>query len=105
MPYVEAWNLDVQKTLPWGIVMNLGYNGSKGNRLDVITAPRALASSPATNPQNLIFNYEQAVGFSKFGAATVRREQAHDKRFCGWRELSVLPPDRQRRLRRNKFEC
>ena len=30
LPYVEAWNLDVQKTLPWGIVMNVGYNGSKG---------------------------------------------------------------------------
>jgi trimeric autotransporter adhesin len=72
MPYVETWNLDVQKTLPWGIVMNLGYNGSKGNHLDIITAPRALASSPITNPENLIFNYDQAVGFSKFGAATVR---------------------------------
>lgn len=82
MPYVAAWNLDVQKTLPWGMVMNLGYNGSKGNRLDVITAPRALASSPATNPQNLIFNYEQAVGFSKFGAATVRLNKRMTRGFA-----------------------
>ena len=34
LPYVQAWNLDIQKTLPWGIVMNVGYNGSKGNHLD-----------------------------------------------------------------------
>lgn len=72
MPYVETWNLDVQKTLPWGIVMNIGYNGSKGNHLDITSAPRALASSPSTNPPNIIFTYDQAVGFSKFSAGTLR---------------------------------
>lgn len=72
LPYVEVWNLDVQKTLPWGVVMNLGYNGAKGNHLDVTTAPRATPSSPNTDPTNLIFNYEQAVAFSKFSAGTVR---------------------------------
>ena len=39
LPYVEAWNIDVQKTLPWGVVMNAGYNGSKGNHLDITSAP------------------------------------------------------------------
>jgi TonB dependent receptor-like, beta-barrel len=72
LPYVEVWNLDVQKTLPWGIVMNVGYNGSKGNHLDLTSAPRATPSSPDTNPTNLIFNYEQGVAFSKFTAGTVR---------------------------------
>lgn len=81
MPYVIAWNLDVQKTLPWGIVMNLGYNGSKGNHLDIITAPRAQVASPTTNPGNVVFNYEQAVGFSKFGAATVRLNKRMTKGF------------------------
>ncbi|HVW68107.1 MAG TPA: hypothetical protein VHB68_03990, partial [Steroidobacteraceae bacterium] len=72
LPYVETWNLDVQKTLPWGIVVNVGYNGSKGNHLDITSAPRATASSPATNPGNTIFTYDQAVGFSKFTAGTLR---------------------------------
>jgi hypothetical protein len=72
LPYVEVWNADVQKTLPWGIVMNVGYNGSKGNHLDITSAPRATPSSPNTNPSNLIFNYEQAAAFSKFSAGTVR---------------------------------
>ena len=72
LPYVEVWNIDVQKTLPWGIVMNAGYNGSKGNHLDITSAPRATPSSPATNPTNLIFNYEQAAAFSKFSAGTLR---------------------------------
>jgi len=72
LPYVETWNLDIQKTLPWGIVMNVGYNGSKGNHLDVVSAPRAVASSPATDPTNLIFRYEQAAAFYKFQAGTLR---------------------------------
>jgi len=72
LPYVEVWNLDVQKTLRWGIVMNLGYNGSKGNHLDITSAPRATPSSPNTNPTNLIFNYEQAAAYSNFNAGTVR---------------------------------
>ena len=72
LPYVEVWNLDVQKTLPWGIVMNLGYNGSKGNHLDITSAPRPTASSPDTNPTNLVFTYDQAVAFSKFSAGTLR---------------------------------
>lgn len=72
LPYVQAWNIDVQKTLPWGIVMNLGYNGSKGNHLDVRSAPRATPSSPGTDPANRVFDYDQALAFSKFGAGTVR---------------------------------
>jgi hypothetical protein len=72
LPYVEAWNIDVQKTLPWGIMLNVGYNGSKGNRLDITSAPRATTSSPGADPTNLIFNYEQAAAFSKFTAGTLR---------------------------------
>ena len=84
LPYVQTWNLDIQKTLPWGIVMNVGYNGSKGNHLDIVTAPRALASSPDTDPPNfpncvglpvcypLNFRFEQAAAFYKFNAGTLR---------------------------------
>ena len=41
LPYVQVWNLDVQRTLPLGIVLNVGYNGSKGTRLDIVDAPAA----------------------------------------------------------------
>jgi hypothetical protein len=72
MPYVEVWNLNVQKTLPWDVVLNIGYNGVKGNHLDITSAPRAVPDSPDTNPTNLAFTYDQAVAFSKFEAGTVR---------------------------------
>ena len=73
-----AWNLDIQKTLPWGIVMNLGYNGSRSNHLDVKLAPRALPGSPGTDPNNPVtnqpiqFNYDEAAAYYKMNAGTVR---------------------------------
>ena len=83
LPYVQAWNLDIQKTLPWGVMLNLGYNGTKGNHLDTVIEPRSIPSSPGTDPAPstcpgsltclpLNFRYEEAVSFSKFSAGTVR---------------------------------
>jgi hypothetical protein len=72
LPYVQVWNLDVQKTFPWGIVVNAGYNGSKGSNLDIKSAPRASVSSPGTDPTNLVFTYEQAEASSRFNAGTLR---------------------------------
>jgi hypothetical protein len=83
LPYVQAWNLDIQKTLPWGIVLNLGYNGSRGNHLDTVIEPRSIPASKYTDPAPstcpgtttclpLNFKYEEAVSFSKFNAGTVR---------------------------------
>jgi trimeric autotransporter adhesin len=72
LPYVQTWNLDVQKTLPLGIVMNLGYIGSKADHMDMESAPRALPNSPLTNPTDLVFNYDQPEGFYKMSAGTVR---------------------------------
>jgi hypothetical protein len=72
LPYVQAYNLDVQKTLPWGIVMNVGYNGSRGSNLDVKIAPRAVPGSPNTDPGNVPFFFEEYGAFSRFNAATLR---------------------------------
>jgi hypothetical protein len=78
LPYVQAYNLDVQKTLPWGVVLNAGYNGSKSSRLDVGSSPRRSLSSPNTdyNPATGLpvatFSYEQAAAFARFNAGTLR---------------------------------
>lgn len=72
LPYVQVWNVDIQRTLPWGMVMNFGYNGSKGSNLDVRSAPRATIASPLTNPGNVLFDWEEAVASSRFNAATLR---------------------------------
>ena len=82
LPYVMAWNLDLQKTLPLGMVLNLGYNGARSNHLDVKLAPRALPNSKGTdpsipnpnpfNPQPVSFNYDEAAAYYKNHQATVR---------------------------------
>src|SRR5580658_9086598 len=42
--HVQIWDLDIQKTLPMGIVANVGYNGAKGGNLDMVRAPNRTAS-------------------------------------------------------------
>jgi len=82
LPYLMAWNLNVQKRLPLGIVMNVGYAGTRANHLDTVLAPRALPNSPLTDPATvcsgssadcfpLNFTYEENVSFSKFNEGTL----------------------------------
>jgi hypothetical protein len=35
-PYLQAWNLDVQRTLPWNTVVQIAYSGSTGLHLSAI---------------------------------------------------------------------
>ncbi len=74
LPYVQVWNLDIQKTLPLGIVLNVGYNGSKGSNLDITSAPRPTDQTFENYSYStpVLFNYEQATQTSRFEAGTVR---------------------------------
>ena len=71
LPYVQVWNLDVQKTLPLGILLNVGYNGSKGTHLDVTTAPLP-ATQTSPYGDRVLFKYEQSNAFSKFNDGSIR---------------------------------
>ena len=62
--YVQIWNLDIQRELPKGVMLNVGYNGAKGTRLDT---ERALVGAA-----NQAFIYESSEGNSILHAATVR---------------------------------
>jgi trimeric autotransporter adhesin len=64
LAYVQIWNLDIQRELPSGVVLNTGYNGSKGTRLD---SERALVVAG-----NQPFIYESSEGNSILHAASVR---------------------------------
>jgi hypothetical protein len=62
--YVQIWNLDIQRELPGGILLNADYNGSKGTRLDI---ERAI-TIPGVQP----FLYESSTGNSVFHAGSIR---------------------------------
>ncbi len=69
LPYVQIWNLEVQQTMPLGIVLEAGYTGVKGTRLDVITAPGFYNSQSFPNA---FFDFEDTGAFSSFNALVVR---------------------------------
>ena len=50
--YAQTWNLSLQENLPYNMVLELGYLGTKGTRLDVQRLPnRATPGSPLTSEQ------------------------------------------------------
>jgi len=54
---VQVYNLNIQKTLPLQLVLNLGYNGTKGTNLDVYGTPDG-NSTGTTIPGVAPFDYE-----------------------------------------------
>src|SRR5690349_22605010 len=62
--YVQIWNLDIQRELPGGVVLNTGYNGAKGTRLDSERALLVTGNQP--------FLYESSEGNSILHAASAR---------------------------------
>jgi hypothetical protein len=62
--YVQIWNLDIQRELPANVMLNIGYNGAKGTRLDTERALTVTGNQP--------FIYESSEGDSILHAASVR---------------------------------
>ncbi len=78
--YAQTWNAIIQRELPLGLAMEIGYTGSKGTRLDVQTIPNSAppGSSPLTAEQQREignaqgFVYDSPVGNSIYHAGTLR---------------------------------
>ena len=58
----------MQRTLPLGIVLNIGYNGSKGTRLDIVDAPGRSATASLSG---VLYDYEDSIAFSNYNALTL----------------------------------
>jgi trimeric autotransporter adhesin len=69
LPYVQSWYLDVQQSLPLDLVLDIGYAGAKGTRLDVISAPGYFNEQPFPTAY---FDFEDSTAFSNFNALVVR---------------------------------
>ena len=64
--YVQMWNLNVQREIGSGTVVNVGYTGSKGTALDMVRAPDPTVAGVAP------FLWETSQGFSIMHAGSVR---------------------------------
>jgi len=76
--HVQVWNLDVQKTLPRQVVLNIGYNGAKSGELDIIRAPNRTATGLLNNNVQS-FEYEDSVGYSRFEGLSVNARMRMQK--------------------------
>jgi trimeric autotransporter adhesin len=74
--YVQIWNLDIQRQLPWNMQLNIGYNGAKGSHLDtqraLIPSCESVSCQTAQNAAIAPFIYESSEGNSSLNAASVR---------------------------------
>jgi len=73
--YVQIWNLNGQDTLRGGFILNVGYNGAKGTRLDVERAIVVAGAQP--------FTYESSAGDSILhsGTVSIRKRMAKGLAF------------------------
>ncbi len=76
--YVQTYNLNVQKTLPLQIVLNIGYTGARGSDLDVVGSPNSTplgVSTPGVSP----FSYETSMAASRSNQLVVSAQKRQQK--------------------------
>jgi hypothetical protein len=84
LAYVQMWNLNIQREVKGNVVVNIGYTGTKGTALDIVTAPNR-------GPNGLLlsdvqaFDYETSQGSSILHAGNlrVRKRFTHGIAFGG----------------------
>jgi hypothetical protein len=75
---VQIYNLNIQKTFPQGIVLNLGYNGAKGSNLDVVGTPNGTPNG-STTPGVAAFDFEESGAGSHANSLVVSLQQRQHK--------------------------
>ncbi len=65
-PYAQTWSFTVQHDLGAGFFTEIGYLGTKGTRLDVLTTPGQ--GAPGTGIRRQIYTYDSSVGDSIYHA-------------------------------------
>ncbi len=75
---LQLYNLNIQKTFGPAIVVNVGYNGTKGSNLDVVGTPNANATGVLT-PGIAAFDYEESTAGAHSNALVVSVNQRQRK--------------------------
>lgn len=81
VPYVQMWNLNVQRELTPTLLLNLGYTGSKGSALDMLRAPNRNASG-ILNSGYEAFTWETSQGSSILHAGSLRLRKRMSQGFA-----------------------
>ena len=76
---VQAYNLNIQRTIGSSVVVNLGYNGSKGSNLDVVASPNSTPAGNTLTGQAAPFTYDTSVAGSHQNQLIVSVQQRQRK--------------------------
>lgn len=76
--YVQIWNLNVQRQISRGVVLNVGYTGTKGTHLDMQRAPnRTPTGLLIADVQPFIWESSQAASITHSGTVQLRKRMSH----------------------------
>jgi hypothetical protein len=75
---VQIYNVDIQRTLGMGVVLNVGYTGASSGNLDIVRAPNRTASGILI-PANGQFNYEDSLGWQRSNALAINARKRLQK--------------------------
>jgi hypothetical protein len=78
---VQVYNLNIQRTIPFGIVLNVGYNGSKASGLDVVGSPNGTPNG-VTTPGVAAFDYEESQAGSHSNQFVFSAQKRQQKGFA-----------------------
>jgi hypothetical protein len=76
---VQVYNLNVQRTIGASVVVNVGYNGSKGSNLDVVGSPNSTPVGNLLAGQAAPFTFEESVAGSHSNQLLVSVQQRQRK--------------------------
>ncbi|SEG48658.1 Carboxypeptidase regulatory-like domain-containing protein [Bryocella elongata] len=80
---VQLYNLNLQKTVGMGIVLNVGYNGTKASNLDVVGSPNGVPTSVAASgnllPAFAPFDYEESAAWAHSNQLVVSAQKRMQK--------------------------
>ena len=79
---MQVYNLNIQRTVPGGVVLNVGYDGSWGSNLDIRRAPNHTATTTTTTNAQAFF-YEDSVAFSRLNQLTLSANMRQRKGISG----------------------
>jgi len=69
LPYVQVWYLDIEQSLPLDLILDGGYAGAKGTKLDMLSAPGPINILPFASAY---FDYEDSTAYSNFNSLVLR---------------------------------
>jgi hypothetical protein len=75
---VQVYNLGIQRTIPFGIVLNFDYTGDYAFNQDMLRAPNRNALG-ILNPTSGQFTYEDSLGYQRSNALAINARQRMHK--------------------------